>query len=60
MKSKYRAPELGNGASAIFDARNDINSLLRNIITAGRETVKQNKMTVDLSNKNKKNNGWEF
>lgn len=60
MKSKYRAPELGNGASAIFDARNDINNLLRNIINAGRENIKQNKMTVDLSNKNKKNNGWEF
>lgn len=60
MKSKYRAPELGNGASAIFDARNDINNLLRNIINAGRENIKQNKMTVDLSNKTKKNNGWEF
>lgn len=60
MKSKYRAPELGNGASAIFDARNDINNLLRNIINAGRENIRQNKMTVDLSNKNKKNNGWEF
>ena len=60
MKSKYRAPELGNGASAIFDARNDINNLLRNIINAGRENIKQNKITVDLSNKNKKNNGWEF
>lgn len=60
MKSRYRAPELGNGASAIFDARNDINNLLRNIINAGRENIKQNKMTVDLSNKNKKNNGWEF
>lgn len=60
MKSKYRAPELGNGASAIFYARNDINNLLRNIINAGRENIKQNKMTVDLSNKNKKNNGWEF
>lgn len=60
MKSKYRAPELGNGASAIFDARNDINNLLRNIINAGRENIKQNKITVDLSNKTKKNNGWEF
>lgn len=60
MKSKYRAPELGNGASAIFDARNDINNLLRNIINVGRENIRQNKMTVDLSNKNKKNNGWEF
>lgn len=60
MKSKYRAPELGNGASAIFDARNDINNLLRNIINAGRENIKQNKMTVDLSKKTKKNNGWEF
>lgn len=44
MKSKYRAPELGNGASAIFDARNDINNLLRNIINAGRENIKQNKI----------------
>ena len=60
MKSKYRAPKLGNGASAIFDARNDINNLLRNIINAGRENIKQNKITVDLSNKTKKNNGWEF
>ena len=37
-----------------------INNLLRNIINAGRENIKQNKMTVDLSNKTKKNNGWEF
>lgn len=57
MKSKYRAPELGNGASAIFDARNDINNLLRNIINAGREHIKQNKMTVNLQDKNK--NFWE-
>lgn len=60
MKSKYRAPELGKGASAIFDARNDINSLLRNIINAGRENIKQNKMTVDLNSKSKKNTGWEI
>lgn len=60
MKSKYRAPELGNGASAIFDARNDINNLLRNIINAGRENIKQNKMTVDLNSKSKKNTGWEI
>lgn len=60
MKSKYRAPELGNGASAIFDARNDINSLLRNIINAGRENIKQNKMTVNLNSKSKKNAGWEI
>lgn len=60
MKSKYRAPELGNGASAIFDARNDINSLLSNIVNAGRENIKQNKMTVDLNSKSKKNTGWEI
>ena len=57
MKSRYRAPELGNGASAIFDARNDINKLLRNIINAGRENIKQNKMTVNLQDKKK--NSWE-
>lgn len=57
MKSKYRAPELGNGASAIFDARNDINNLLRNIINAGRENIKHNKMTVNLPDKKK--NFWE-
>ena len=57
MKSKYRAPELGYGASAIFDARNDINNLLRNIINAGRENIKQNKMTVNLQDKKK--NFWE-
>lgn len=57
MKSKYRAPELGNGASAIFDARNDINNLLRNIINAGRENIKHNKMTVNLQDKKK--NFWE-
>lgn len=57
MKSKYRAPELGNRASAIFDARNDINNLLRNIINAGRENIKQNKMTVNLQDKKK--NFWE-
>ena len=60
MKSKYRAPELGNGASAIFDAKNDINSLLSNIINAGRENIKQNKITVDLNSKSKKNTGWEI
>lgn len=57
MKSKYRTPELGNGASAIFDARNDINNLLRNIINAGRENIKHNKMTVNLQDKKK--NFWE-
>lgn len=57
MKSKYRAPELGNGASAIFDARNDINNLLRNIINAGRENIRHNKMTVNLQDKKK--NFWE-
>lgn len=57
MKSRYRAPELGNGASAIFDTRNDINKLLRNIINAGRENIKQNKMTVNLQDKKK--NFWE-
>lgn len=57
MKSKYRAPELGNGTSAIFDARNDINNLLRNIINAGRENIKHNKMTVNLQDKKK--NFWE-
>lgn len=57
MKSKYRAPELCNGASAIFDAKNDINNLLRNIINAGRENIKQNKMTVNLQDKKK--NFWE-
>lgn len=57
MKSKYQAPELGNGASAIFDARNDINNLLRNIINAGRENIKHNKMTVNLQDKKK--NFWE-
>ena len=57
MKSKYRAPELSNGASAIFDARNDINNLLRNIINAGRENIKHNKMTVNLQDKKK--NFWE-
>lgn len=57
MKSKYRAPELGNGASTIFDARNDINNLLRNIINAGRENIKHNKMTVNLQDKKK--NFWE-
>lgn len=57
IKSKYRAPELGNGASAIFDARNDINNLLRNIINAGRENIKHNKMTVNLQDKKK--NFWE-
>lgn len=51
MKSKYRAPELGNGASAIFDARNDINNLLRNIINAGKENIKRNKMTVSLNSR---------
>ena len=58
MKSKYRALELGNGVSAIFDARNDINNLLRNIINAGRENIKQNKMTVNLSSR--KSNEWDM
>lgn len=58
MKSKYRAPELGNGASAIFAARNDINNLLRNIINAGKENIKRNKMTVSLNSR--KSSEWEM
>lgn len=58
MKSKYRAPELGNGASAIFDARNDINNLLRNIINAGKENIKRNKMTVSLNSR--KSSEWDM
>ena len=58
MKSKYRAPELGNGASAIFDARNDINNLLRNIINAGKENIKRNKMTVSLNSR--KSSEWDI
>ena len=58
MKSKYRAPELGNGASAIFDARNDINNLLRNIINAGKENIRQNKMTVSLNSR--KSSEWDM
>ena len=58
MKSKYRAPELGNRASAIFDARNDINNLLRNIISAGKENIKRNKMTVSLNSR--KSSEWEM
>lgn len=58
MKSKYRAPELGNGASAIFYARNDINNLLRNIINAGKENIKRNKMTVSLNSR--KSSEWDM
>lgn len=58
MKSKYRAPELGNGASAIFDARNDINNLLRNIINAGKENIERNKMTVSLNSR--KRSEWDM
>lgn len=58
MKSKYRAPELGNGASAIFDARNDINNLLRNIINAGKENIRRNKMTVSLNSR--KSSEWDM
>ncbi|WP_293725053.1 MobA/MobL family protein [uncultured Phascolarctobacterium sp.] len=58
MKSKYRAPELGNGASAIFDARNDINNLLRNIINAGKENIKRNKMTVSFNSR--KSSEWDM
>lgn len=58
MKSKYRAPELGNGASAIFDARNDINNLLRNIINAGKENIERNKMTVSLNSR--KSSEWDM
>lgn len=58
MKSKYCAPELGNGASAIFDARNDINNLLRNIINAGKENIKRNKMTVSLNSR--KSSEWDM
>lgn len=58
MKSKYRAPELCNGASAIFDARNDINNLLRNIINAGKENIKRNKMTVSLNSR--KSSEWDM
>lgn len=58
MKFKYRAPELGNGASVIFDARNDINNLLRNIINAGKENIKRNKMTVSLNSR--KSSEWDM
>lgn len=60
MKEKYCAPSLGSGASAINDANRDIDNLLRNIISAGKENIKQNKMIVDLNSKSKKNNGWEI
>ena len=60
MKEKYCAPSLGSGASAINDANMDIDKLLRNIISAGKENIKQNKMIVDLNSKSKKNNGWEI
>lgn len=58
MKTKYCAPSLGSGASAITDANRDIDKLLRNIISAGRENIKRNKMTVNLSNR--KSSGWEI
>ena len=57
MKTKYCAPSLGSGASAIYNANHDIDKLLRNIISAGRENIKRNKMTVSLSNR--KSDGWE-
>lgn len=60
MKEKYCAPSLGSGASAINDANRDIDNLLRNIIIAGKENIKQNKMIVDLNSKSKKNTGWEI
>lgn len=60
MKEKYCAPSLGSGASAINDANRDIDNLLRNIISAGKENIKQNKMIVDLNSKSKKNTGWEI
>ncbi|WP_293823396.1 MobA/MobL family protein [uncultured Phascolarctobacterium sp.] len=58
MKEKYCAPSLGSGASAINDANRDIDKLLRNIISAGRENIKRNKMTVSLNSH--KSNGWEM
>ena len=58
MKTKYCAPSLGSGASAIYNANHDIDKLLRNIISAGRENIKRNKMTVNLSNR--KSNGLEM
>lgn len=60
MKEKYCAPSLGSGASAINDANMDIDKLLRNIISAGKGNIKQNKMIVDLNSKSKKNDGWEI
>lgn len=60
MKEKYCAPSLGSGASAINYANMDIDKLLRNIISAGKENIKQNKMIVDLNSKSKKNDGWEI
>lgn len=60
MKEKYCAPSLDSGASAINDANRDIDKLLRNIISAGKENLKQNKMIVDLNSKSKKNTGWEI
>lgn len=58
MKEKYCAPSLGSRASAINDANRDIDKLLRNIISAGRENIKRNKMTVSLNSH--KSNGWEM
>lgn len=58
MKTKYCAPSLGSGASAIYNTNHDIDKLLRNIISAGRENIKRNKMTVNInSNKSRE---WDM
>lgn len=58
MKTKYCAPSLGSGVSAINDANRDIDKLLRNIINAGRENIKRNKMTVNLNSH--KSSEWDM
>ena len=58
MKEKYCTPSLGSGASAINDANGDIDKLLRNIISAGRENIQRNKMTVSLNSR--KSREWDM
>ena len=63
VRGKYEAPAMGRGQpeTAIIDTKSNVDNLMRNIISAGNEHLKRNKMTVDLrSRRQRRNDGWEM
>ena len=61
VRGKYEAPTMGGGQpeTAIIDTKSNVDNLMHNIISAGNEHLKRNKMTVDLHNR-RRNDGWEM